>query len=35
MKSLHQEIVENPIWHYELPKCIVNSHLRYELVIIL
>ena len=33
--DLHQEILKNPIWPYELPKCIVDGHLRYELVIIL
>ena len=31
---VHQEILEIHIRHYEPPKCIVDGHLRYELVII-
>ena len=33
--SIHQEIVEIHIRHYEPPKCIVDGCRRYELVIIL
>ena len=34
-RTRHQEIVEIHIIPYELPKCIVDGHLRYELLIIL
>ena len=33
--TFHQEILEILIRHYEPPKCIVDGHLRYELVTIL